>query len=69
MAPPPYPPVDQPVTQDEAGYPIGMGPTLQSLPQQQGYPAQVDYTNPQQGYMLQPPPYTYSHVSIRSNLK
>ena len=52
------------IKQDEAGYPTGMVPThVQSLPQQQGYPAQVAYTNPrdQQGYILQPA--AYSHVS------
>ena len=67
MLPPPYP-VGQPIStpsdvkhvQDEAGYPTGMGPT-QILPQQLGYPAQVAYTNPQQGYVLQPA--AYSHVS------
>ena len=71
MPPPPYP-VGQPIStlsdvkQDEAGYPIGMGPThVQSLPQQQSYPAQVAYTNPQQGYVLQPA--VYSHVSKINN--
>ena len=66
---PPYP-VGQPIStpsdvkQDEAGYPTGTGP-IQSLPQQQSYPAQVAYTNPQQGYVLQPA--AYSHVSKINN--
>ena len=71
MPPPPYH-VGQPsstssdVKEDEAGYPqqvagylTGTGP-IQSLPQQQGYPAQVAY-NYQWGYTLQPA--VYSHVS------
>ena len=46
--------------QQVAGYPTGIGPT-QSHSQQLGYPAQVAYTNPQQGYILQPA--AYSQVS------
>ena len=50
--------------QKVAGYPTGTGPT-QSLSQQLGYPVQVAYTNPQQGYILQPA--AYSHVSKINN--
>ena len=50
--------------QQIAGYSTGIGPT-QSHPQQLGYPAQVAYTNPQQGYILQPA--ACSHVSKINN--